>query len=104
MIATLVFSLCVTGLCCYTVNMLLKERAQMQTTLYKTMMEIDTIALAKPLNIKKRALRHKISDKHKNQTIDMVMTDVTEKKPIENVYPITPSDKLSIGYGFDVRV
>ncbi len=104
MIATMIFCLCITGLCCYTVHMLLDERTKMQSTLYKTMLEIDQIALCKPLIIKKAPSVHTQSQQYKNQTIDMNVTDNHTKKSVMNTYPISPADKLGIGYGFDMRV
>lgn len=104
MIATMIFCLCITGLCCYTVHMLLDERTKMQTALYKTMSEIDQIALCKPLTIKRTHAVHAQSKQHKNQTIDMNITDNHTQKSVVNTYPISPSDKLGIGYGFDMRV
>ncbi len=100
----MLFCLCITGLCCYTVHMLLDERTKMQSTLYKTMLEIDQIALCKPLIIKKTPLIQTESKQCKNQTIDMNVNENHARTSVVNTYPISPADKLGIGYGFDMRV
>jgi mannose-1-phosphate guanylyltransferase len=100
----MIFCLCITGLCCYTVHMLLDERTKMQSALYKTILEVDQIALCKPLTIKRTPSVQTQSQQYKDQTIDMTLMDSKAQKSIVNTYPISPYDKLGIGYGFDMRV
>ena len=111
MIATVVFCIAVTVLCCYTVHMLLEERRQTQTEIFKAMAEIDQIALNRPLPIhthKSKHARTTTKAKNGNHTIiDAEYVDVTHtstiNKLVDNFYPILPLSKVSIGNSFDIR-
>ncbi len=108
MIITLVFCVCVTVLSCYTVHTVLADnvREQKNTEVSRVMAEIDLLSLKKPLKIEKKRLPehiiHILKDTRRASIIDV--EPIKTPKHALNFYPIIPSDKLSIGYGFDARV
>ena len=121
MIATLIFCMCATALCCYTVHMLLQERSKTESEIYKTMMEIDQIAMRGPIRVSKEEIakankfeqveiihESSLSNKSLKVTHDTLIaeSDVIHKttKPVINTYPIRPINNLGVGYGFDVRI
>jgi hypothetical protein len=113
MIATLIFCICTTALCAYTVYVLIQERQETENEIYKAMQEIDTMALKKPLkifspsatynnNFNSSTLENKLSSKEK--TTKEKKQIYKPKNIILNTYPISPTNELGIGYGFDARV
>ena len=105
MIATVIFCLCVSGLCCYTVHMLLEDRKETQSAIYKAMAEIDEVVLNKPLKIpqKKLPLHLELKLKSLRPVTIINAINIKQEKLAHNTYPIIPSDKLAVGYGFDMR-
>jgi hypothetical protein len=109
MITTLVFCVCVTVLCCYAVHTVLADNAREQenTEVSRIMAEIDALSLKKSLQVTQHRklpiqIVEVLHDTRRKSYLN-VKPKRTQKKVL-NIYPIIPSEKLSIGYGFDIRV
>lgn len=107
MIATLIFSLAVTSLCCYTVHILLKERQETRSSIADLMSLKDLAALQTPLKI---TIKHQNSQKTQKLIKDMCLQEIVNITPkkdsrfVNNQYPIKPQNILTTGFGLDVRV
>lgn len=127
MVVTLIFCLCATGLCTYTVHMLLQERANTEREIYKALTEFDQVALRSPIKIKEIMTKIPVVIDEKPHNIetekataiqkavnfiknynngDQINVNIKEKikRPVFNTYPIAPVKKSGVGYGFDVRI
>jgi hypothetical protein len=123
MIYTIIFCLCVTGLCCYTTHIVLNEqRKQRQEQIFQTQSDIiklliqkDTIAMKKPLKMSVNKFYDYATNTNQHHT-ESSMAEIIDITPIvnrqnkahdnshhDNFYPIYPSKKLSSSKRLDMR-
>ena len=107
MIITMVFCICVMALCCYSVHMLLQDRMKLQNEIYKELVSVDKAALATQLKITMKYEHIINAQKPSDYEIadaDIINITPMKKRNPDNAYPIRPSNRLGMGYGFDLRV
>jgi hypothetical protein len=105
----MIFCVCVTILCCYTVHVVLQDKFKNNNSVYNAMIQADKKALNKPLKIK---IKHEYTLKQetfkntdRTQFLDRLLNITPHKNnSLDNQYPIKPKNLVSTGYGLDLRV
>jgi hypothetical protein len=108
MLLIMLFCICVTLLCCYTVHVMLQDYSKVNSLAYNQIVEKDKTALTKPLKIivkhEHSFSQYEFKNPKKSETFEQFLNVTPIKKSLaNNYYPIKPKNLMSTGYGFDVR-